>query len=186
MGAGAARLIGVLLVLVAAAAVVLVVAMLLPRTDAGGQTGSHATGAEPVGDPALVLRVVDGDTIVVRLDGAEERVRYIGVDAPELADPEDGIAAECGALDARDANTALVGGRRVILEPDASDRDRFGRLLRHVWVLHDGGWMLAAEQLVAEGWAEARSYPPDTGRDSALDASERSSRSAGRGIWGGC
>ena len=131
------------------------------------------------------MRVVDGDTIIVRVGGREERVRYIGVNAPELANLERGVDAECGALEAAVANRELVEGRSVALERDVTDRDRFGRLLRHVWVDRDG-WRLVTEALVDSGAIRARSYPPDTSRDPQLDAAERAARSSGRGMWGSC
>lgn len=132
-----------------------------------------------------VVRVVDGDTIIVRIGGEEERVRYIGVNAPELANVERGVDAECGALEAALANRELLEGRSVALERDVTERDRFGRLLRHVWVDHDG-WRLATEALVESGAIRARSYPPDTSRDPQLEAAEGAARSARRGIWGSC
>ena len=131
------------------------------------------------------MRVVDGDTIIVRVGGREERVRYIGVNAPELANLERGVDAECGALEAALANRELVEGRSVALERDVTDRDRFGRLLRHVWVDRDG-WRLVTEALVDSGAIRARSYPPDTSRDPQLDAAERAARLSGRGMWGSC
>ena len=133
-------------------------------------------------DEGSVVRVVDGDTIVVRIAGREERVRYIGVDAPEVANARTGEAAECGGSEARDANAALLDGAVVELERAVSDRDRFGRLLRHVWV----GDVLASRQLVRQGAVEARSYPPDTDRDAELDAAEREARERSIGIWGSC
>ena len=131
------------------------------------------------------MRVVDGDTIIVRIDGRDVRVRYIGVNAPELANLERGVDTECGALEAARANRELVEGRSVALERDITDRDRFGRLLRHVWVDRDG-WRLVTEALVGSGAIHARSYPPDTSRDSQLDAAESAARSSGRGMWGSC
>lgn len=138
-----------------------------------------------VAEQGEVVRVVDGDTIIVRVGGREERVRYIGVNAPELANLERGVDAECGALEAAVANRELVEGRSVALERDVTDRDRFGRLLRHVWVDRDG-WRLVTEALVDSGAIRARSYPPDTSRDPQLDTAERAARSSGRGMWGSC
>jgi micrococcal nuclease len=138
-----------------------------------------------IAEQGQVVRVVDGDTIIVRIDDREERVRYIGVNAPELASVERGVDAECGALEAALANRELVEGRSVALERDVTDRDRFGRLLRHVWVDLDG-WRLVTEALVESGAIRARSYPPDTSRDRQLDAAEGAARSAGHGIWAGC
>lgn len=103
-----------------------------------------------VAEQGAVVRVVDGDTIIVRIGGREERVRYIGVNAPELAIVERGLDAECGALEAALANRDVVERQSVALERDVTDRDRFGRLLRHVRVDRDG-WRLVTEALVESG-----------------------------------
>jgi micrococcal nuclease len=141
-----------------------------------------ASPAAATGDRAHVLRVVDGDTIVVSVGGTTERVRYIGVDAPELARSDEGLAAECGAEAARAANEELVADAEVRLERDVTDRDRFGRLLRHVW----RGDTLVTEALVARGAVEARSYPPDTALDDRLARADQEARDAGAGMWGQC
>ncbi len=140
------------------------------------------------GEVATVVGISDGDTIrVLRADGRAERVRYIGIDAPELSHPEDGIAAECHGDAATRANEVLVTGRQVLLERDVSDRDRNGRLLRHVWVgAGDGGWQLVSRALVAGGHAIARSYPPDERRDGELATAEEAARAAGAGLWSAC
>lgn len=180
------RLIGVILVLVIAGGIVLAVA-LASGPDASRPVASGAPDGGPSGttERADVLRVVDGDTIVVRIDGRQERVRYIGLDAPELANVEGGTLAECGAHDAVAANEHLVSGAMLVLERDASDRDRFGRLLRHAWI-QGREWRHVGVALVERGAVEARSYPPDTGRDAELDAAERRAREAMAGIWGAC
>ena len=162
---------------------VAVVALLTGRPSAESADPTPHQGTFP---RAEVVRIVDGDTIVVVIDGREERVRYVGVDAPELANRDTGAAAECGADRATDANRDLVADVQVELERDTSDRDRFGRLLRHVWTTVDGERVLVGEQLVADGAIEARSYPPDTRYDGRLDAAERDARSAALGIWGSC
>jgi micrococcal nuclease len=135
---------------------------------------------------AEVVHVSDGDTVVVSIDGREERVRYVGLDAPEIAHPEDGTPAECWGDEARAANAELVDGETVALERDVSDRDRFGRLLRHVWVSDAGTWTLVGERLIRDGNAEARTYPPDTTRDAPFDDAELAARDASLGLWGSC
>jgi micrococcal nuclease len=174
------RLIGIVLVLALAAAAVLVVALL------SGPAPSAPATSPVEGVPATVERVTDGDTIVVIVDGRRERVRYIGLDAPEVANAEEGTPAECGGDEARSANARLVVGNEVVLERDDSERDRFGRLLRHVWLEANDGWRLVGERLVEDGMVEARSYPPDTAHDGQLDRAERRARDAGLGIWGSC
>jgi len=105
---------------------------------------------QPVeGEVAQVVEIIDGDTIDVIIDGEEQRVRYVGINTPERDEP-------CYAA-ATTANEDLVMGRTVRLVRDVSDTDRYGRLLRYVYV----GDMMVNEQLVANGWAEAVLYPPD-------------------------
>ena len=170
---------------IAAAGVVLVV-------PAGCELGARPGGADetragalasigPTTDARLV-RVVDGDTMHVEVDGERVRVRLIGVDAPELA--RDGQPAELLAGDATDAAADLLDDTpTLVLERDRSDTDRFGRLLRYVWQRVDGRWRLLNAELVRLGLADARDYRPDTGRQRALDDAEREAREAGRGIW---
>lgn len=125
--------------------------------------------------PAQVDRIVDGDTIRVLIQGRSETVRYIGINAPEGTDPgtPGGLATE--------ANAELVEGKVVYLEPDTSDRDVYGRLLRYVW-LESG--LMVNEELCRLGYAYAQRYPPDTKHQERLDAAMREARSAGRGLWG--
>ena len=128
---------------------------------------------------AEVLSVTDGDTIRLRLDGEEERLRYIGIDAPELR-PESGTA-EPLAEEAAAANAQLVEGEEVCLERDVSDRDRFGRLLRYAWLANG---TMVNEALVLAGLAEAVEFRPDTAHhDDILQRAEDEAMAAGRGIW---
>ena len=87
---------------------------------------------------ALVTRIVDGDTIVVTLGTASEKVRYIGVDTPELHHPR--RRREPGARAAAAVNRDLVLARHVRLELDVRTRDRYGRLLAYVWVGEAAIW----------------------------------------------
>ena len=135
-------------------------------------------GRTPVRVRARVVRVVDGDTIIVSLDGQERRLRYIGIDCPELA--HSGKPREWMAREASEANERLVGGRIVYLEKDVSETDRYGRLLRYVWV---GDRMVNAE-LVRLGYAHAITYPPDVKHQDLLRAAQREAREAKRGLWG--
>ncbi|MGE5596830.1 MAG: thermonuclease family protein [Hyphomicrobiales bacterium] len=129
---------------------------------------------------ADVVRVTDGDTIVVDLVGREERVRYIGMDTPEVAGSPGG--AEPFGSEASAANKDLLRDGRVCLERDVSERDRYGRLLRYAW-LADG--RMAGEELVREGLARVATFPPDVKYiDSRLLPAQREAQQAGRGLWG--
>ncbi len=147
--------------------------MVLP--GCGIPTASDLDGAEPA---ALVVRVVDGDTIQVRLSGKEVTVRYIGINTPESVDPR--RPAERFGKEAADRNRQLVQGKLVQLERDVSETDRFGRLLRYVWL--DGTLVNAV--LVQEGYARAVSYPPDVKYQERLREAERYARASKRGLWG--
>ena len=129
---------------------------------------------------APVVRVVDGDTIRVLLDGAEEPVRYIGIDTPEPSHPT--LGAEPFGPEASAFNEQLVGGGLLCLERDVSARDRYGRLLRYAW-LEDG--TMVNERLVEAGLARVATFPPDVRYiEARLLPAQRLAAEAGRGIWG--
>ena len=122
-------------------------------------------------DAARVTQVVDGDTIVIE---GGYRVRYIGIDTPEI---HPGLEAYGG--EALEANRKLVEGKEVRLERDVSETDKYGRLLRYVYV-ND---IFVNAELVKKGLAYAKAYPPDTKHQDYLDKLEQEARQAGRGIW---
>jgi micrococcal nuclease len=125
---------------------------------------------------AFVVSIVDGDTIRVEIDGAEYPLRYIGIDTAEAELP-------CAA-EATDANRQLVSGASVLLERDVSDTDRFDRLLRYVWVQSGADWLLVNRELVRQGVAASKAYPPDTKYQDLLDATQREAVDVGRGcLW---
>lgn len=126
---------------------------------------------------ATCVRVIDGDTIEVLIDGETYTVRFIGIDTPEMDDPRPDIqaVAELATL----ANRDLVEGKAVDLEKDVSETDQYGRLLRYVYV---GDTFVNAE-LVSGGYAWARSYPPDVKYDALLKDLETEARETYLGIW---
>ena len=124
-----------------------------------------------------VVRVVDGDTIHVRLGDRLEKVRYIGVNTPEIRHPSRG--EEPGGRAAHAVNRRLVAGKRVRLELDVQARDRYGRLLAYVWV---GGTMINAE-LVRLGYAQVMTVPPNVRHQALFVKLQRDAREAGRGLW---
>jgi micrococcal nuclease len=131
-----------------------------------------------VGEWAWVSEVIDGDTIRVELEGGKvETVRYIGINTPETNHPT--VGSEPFGPEANEANRALVEGRRVFLERDRSETDRYGRLLRYVWV----GDLLVNAELVRQGYARSIRYPPDTAHQTLLDQLQREAQRAGRGLW---
>ena len=154
------------------AAVLAAAALATTRREAG-PTEQAAGGTAQ----ARVTRVVDGDTIVVRVDGRRERVRYIGVDTPESVKP--GTAVQCFAKAASAANERLVAGRSVRLEFDRELRDRYGRLLAYV-VRSDG--VLVNEALLRGGYARTIVFPPNTRHERRFAAVEHGARAHRTGL----
>lgn len=149
-----------------------------PRTSTPAPSRSTSPAPLTSATPRLwpVVGITDGDTIRVRVDGRTERVRVIGIDTPEL----DG--RQCFAREAASAMQSLAQSRSVALEadPTQADRDRYGRLLRHV-VLPDG--RLAAQVLIAGGYGREYTYAADYRHQSAFRSAQAQARGAARGIW---
>jgi micrococcal nuclease len=131
---------------------------------------------------ARVLRVVDGDTILVAIGGRQERVRYIGVDTPETVKPHTRV--QCFGKRASAANHRLVNGRAVRLVADAEARDRYGRLLAYVYRAGDGLFVNAA--LLRGGYATTLTIAPNVRFADRFAALARQARDAGRGLWSVC
>jgi micrococcal nuclease len=121
-----------------------------------------------------VVNVVDGDTIKIETG---ETVRYIGIDTPETVDPRKPVM--CYGNEASDKNTELVEGKVVELEKDISETDKYGRLLRYIWL--DG--VLINELLVREGYAKSSSYPPDVKYQDRFVEAQRLAREEQKGLW---
>jgi len=145
--------------------------LLLVPLLGGGSAGAGVT------IEGTVVRVVDGDTILVQLADRVEKVRYIGVDSPEIHHPVKG--EEPGGREAATVNRGLVEGRRVRLELDVRTRDRWGRLLAYVWV---GDTMINAE-LICLGYAHVMTVPPNVRYQELFVKLQREAREAGRGLW---
>lgn len=148
----------------------------MPSTASPTATPSATAGRTA----AKVVRVIDGDTIVVAIDGLEYRVRYTGIDTPETVDPRKPV--ECYGREASQRNRELVEGRTVELEKDVSETDQYDRLLRYVWV--DGEMVNAV--LVDEGYAMVVTYPPDVKYQELFLELQRQARAEGRGLWSVC
>lgn len=168
-------------------------------TDADPARWTVAPPQEPV--PARVVRAIDGDTLLVsfrpgerverkgqklylvlareRVEVApEERVRLIGVNAPEIA--HDSRPAEYFGREAADFTRRRLHGREVALAFDVQKRDQYGRLLAYVF---DGERLFNAE-LVARGYAQVMTVPPNVLYADLFRDLQREARAAGRGLWG--
>lgn len=129
-----------------------------------------------------VVSAEDGDTITVDMDGQQERVRFIGVDTPETQDPRKPV--QCFGRAASEFTKNLIGDNPVRLESDplSSNRDRYNRLLRYIY-LPDG--RLVQREIIREGYGFAYTSFPFSKSDE-FKALEDEARRAGRGLWGAC
>jgi micrococcal nuclease len=126
---------------------------------------------------ARVVRVVDGDT--VEIEGGQ-KVRYIGINTPESVDPRREI--QCFGKEASEENRRLVEGKTVRLEKDISETDKYGRLLRYVYV----DSLFINDALVRTGFAHASTYPPDVMYASLLNDAQNVARDNKSGLWSHC
>lgn len=120
---------------------------------------------------AQVVDVYDGDTFTIELCGDRERVRLIGINAPEL-DDELGLAA-------RDYLRSLIAGETVDLALGVQERDRYGRLLAYVCL----DSLFINLEMVRAGYASVWTYPPDVEHADEFLAAQREARAEGRGLW---
>jgi len=150
-----------------------------PRWLGGGSTLSAGGAAG-----AQLERVIDGDTIVARVDGREEHVRYIGIDTPETVKPNTPV--QCFGPQAHALNARLLGdpGTSLTLRFDRELRDRYGRLLAYVYRGADG--MFVNARLVEAGAARTLAIAPNTTYAARLSGLQHGARTAGRGLWGAC
>ena len=142
---------------------------------AGATVELEAQGRQPV--TGRVVRVMDGDTIAVRVDKRVFTVRYIGTNTRDARTPGDSVDA--GPTEAAEFNRALVLGQTVRLEMDAQEKDAQGRLLAYVYV---GDLMVNAE-LVANGYAEVAIKPPNVMHEEMLQQLQRQARLLKVGRW---
>lgn len=157
--------------LVAGAVFILVAGSMVLNVLLPALSRNQPVSTGPERTPATVLRVFDGRTIGVEVDGAERTVRYIGIDIPEFGDPLYEVAVE--------ANRQWLIGSDVLLEADEVEVDEQGRLLRYVWL--DGA--MINETMLAAGLASVDGPGPNSRYRDALEATEDNARSRGLGIW---
>jgi micrococcal nuclease len=125
---------------------------------------------------------VDGDTIAVNMNGTVETVRFIGIDTPETHKPNTPV--QCYGPAAAAHTKTMIGSGKVRLEsdPESTNRDRYNRLLRYVY-LQNG--TLLNKEIVADGYGFYYPYFPFT-KSSEFEAAEKSAQATHKGLWGNC
>jgi micrococcal nuclease len=153
--------------------------------------GRPQAGSQPTLEPlpqlvpanAIVVRVVDGDTVQIQAEGVTEPVRLIGVDTPETVD--DRKPVQCFGPEASAHTKALLPpGTAVRLERDAEARDKYGRLLAYLYRAGDG--LFVNLELVRDGYGSVLSIAPNVTYAATFRDAEASARQQGAGLWGVC
>jgi micrococcal nuclease len=163
------------------------VALLVAGFVVVGQQMGWFAGAQKVAvqnSPGMyeIAEFVDGDTIAVNMNGTVEKVRMIGVDTPETKKPNAPI--QCYGHEASNYTKSLIGTGKVRLEsdPQSTNRDRYNRLLRYVY-LPDG--RLLEEESIKNGYAFAYTQFPFT-KSAQFVAAQIQAQSARKGLWDAC
>lgn len=133
-----------------------------------------------------VERVVDGDTAIINIDGESFRVRFIGVNTPEST-----TRIEEYGKEASNFTKKYLTGKEVYLEKDVSETDKYGRLLRYIWLEEPSSLDIEEIEnkmfnaiLLKEGYAKVATYPPDVKYADTFVQIQRSARENNLGLWG--
>jgi len=127
------------------------------------------------------VRIIDGDTIRVLVQGREEAVRLIGVDTPEITRGKNEPFGEA----AKEFLAAMLANRRLALEPGVEERDRYGRLLAYLWTQgeQDGAPVFANAQLLRWGYAQLLTIPPNVKYVERFRSAQAAARREALNLW---
>lgn len=127
-----------------------------------------------------VVKVIDGDTITVEIDGKKESIRMIGIDTPEMVDPRKSV--QCFAKEASNKTKMTLNGKNVFLSADISqgDRDKYNRLLRYVFLEDNTNFN---KLMISEGYAHEYTYNIPYKYQQEFKQAEKEARENKRGLW---
>ena len=163
------------------ATLLLFIALALAGTGCSHLTGRHRAIGSP--GAATIVRVVDGDTVVLQIGRVTEHARLIGIDTPETVKPNTPV--QCFGPEASARTKALLPpGTPVVVQRDAEARDRYGRLLIYLWRRKDGLFVNAS--LVTDGYARTLSISPNTAHRADLATDAAKADASDIGLWGAC
>lgn len=137
---------------------------------------------------AKVKRVIDGDTIVVTIEQKDYKIRLIGVNTPESTTKIEEYGKEASQY----TKSVLTVGKTIFLEKDVSETDKYGRLLRYIWLEVPSenidknvirGKMFNAH-LLLDGYAQIATYPPDVKYVNIFKEFEKEAKEKNIGLWG--
>ncbi|HSW99082.1 MAG TPA: thermonuclease family protein [Candidatus Saccharimonadales bacterium] len=152
-------------------------------TTTGAKSGVQSAATLP-GDPGLypIDHFIDGDTIAVKMNGKTESIRMVGVDTPETHKPNTPVQCYGPAAAAFTKSLISSGRVRLAADPDSTNRDRYNRLLRYVYI--PDGRMVETE-LIKGGYGFAYTEFPFT-KSAEFTADQNAAKTAGKGLWGNC
>ncbi len=125
-----------------------------------------------------VLKVVDGDTIQIDYNGTKERVRLIGIDTPESVHPDENKNTENGKK-ASEYTKKILTGKKIRLELDVQERDKYGRILAYVYLDDE----MVNKKLLADGYAQVATYPPNVKYAEEFLSIQEKAQKAQKGLW---
>jgi micrococcal nuclease len=147
-----------------------------------GCGSARPASAGPPG-AGVVVRPVDGDTVIVRIGHAQESVRLIGIDTPESVSQVTPV--ECYGPEAKHRTAELLPpGTPVLLQRDVEARDKYDRLLAYITRTSDGAFINLL--LVEEGFAGSFRFPPNTAHEAEFAHAEAAAKADERGLWPAC
>lgn len=164
--------------------------LFVPLLVSGCASQSEAAG-KPKLLQAVVTSVSDGDTVHVKLGGRDERVRMIGVNTPEISHPDLGIREQPYGRQAAAYTRKRLLGKKVWLELDVQQRDKYGRLLAYVWLSPPASFSekeirarMHNAELLLNGYAQVMTVPPNVKYADLFVKFQREAREKGKGLWG--
>ena len=149
----------------------------------GSDPAALTTTVKPSDTNAVVVRVVDGDTVDLRFGNRRERVRLIGIDTPETKKPNTPI--QCFGPEASDfTQQLLAAGTSVLVSRDVEARDDYGRLLGYIYRSSDG--LFVNLELVRLGYARPLTIAPNNAFASDFVQAAREAEATNLGLWAAC
>lgn len=150
----------------------------LPPERWNSSTPEENTTNNPLSfEKAKVAFVYDGDTIQLT-DG--RKIRYIGINTPEVGSTKK--PGECFSDEAQNINKQLIAGQTIEMAKDNLEIDKYGRLLRYVWIED----VFINDFMVRQGYAKIETIPPNTKYSGELKNAEKEAKENKRGLWGKC
>lgn len=152
----------------------------------GNNGGNEAGNQDFV--PAVIVRAVDGDTAVVKVDGQEKRVRFLGVDTPETVHPNKPV--QFYGKEASNFTKESLNGRRVWLEYDSNPQDRYGRHLAYIWLKNPATVnestmreSMFNAKLLLGGYAKVMIIKPNKRYETEFKKFQEEAKRARLGVW---